>query len=96
MLDFLLQKNEYLLSNHTTTSHLTISLSVHIHLFLRDVHQNNLADYLIPVPEVKVQQEIANIYNSYTLRKEINEQMKRQIKDLCPILIKGSVEEASA
>lgn len=60
------------------------------------LNYNNLADYLIPIPETTVQQEIANIYNAYTLRREINEQMKRQIKDLCPILIKGSVEEASA
>ena len=57
------------------------------------VSYNNLADYRIPVPDIKVQQEIANIYNSYTLRREINEQMKRQIKDICPILIKGSMEE---
>ena len=27
-------------------------------------------------------------------RKEINEKLKNQIKDLCPILIKGSIEEA--
>lgn len=60
------------------------------------LNYNNLADYLIPVPDIKVQQEIANIYNAYTLRREINEQMKRQIKELCPILIRGSVEEASA
>ncbi len=57
------------------------------------LNYNNLADYRIPVPDIKVQQEIANIYNSYTLRREINEQMKRQIKDICPILIKGSMEE---
>lgn len=57
---------------------------------------NNLADYLIPVPEINVQQEIANIYNAYALRREINEQLKRQIKDMCPVLIKGSIEEASA
>ena len=59
------------------------------------LNYNNLADYLIPVPDIKIQQEIANIYNAYTLRREINEQMKRQIKELCPILIRGSVEEAS-
>lgn len=57
---------------------------------------NNLADYLIPVPDIKVQQEIVNIYNTYALRREINEQLKRQIKDMCPVLIKGSIEEASA
>ena len=60
------------------------------------LNYNNLADYLIPIPEITVQQEIANIYNAYTLRREINEQLKTQIKDICPILIKGSIEEASA
>ena len=48
----------------------------------------------IPVPEIKIQQYIVNIYIAYQLRKEINEQMKTQIKDICPILIKGSFEEA--
>lgn len=57
---------------------------------------SNLADYLIPVPEIKIQREIANIYNAYTLRKEINEQLKLQIKEICPVLIRGSIDEASA
>lgn len=48
----------------------------------------------IPIPDVKVQQYIVNIYIAYQLRKEINEQLKAQIKDICPILIKGSFEEA--
>ncbi len=54
----------------------------------------NIADYLIPVPSMQIQESIANIYNVYTKRKEINEQLKEQIKDLCPILIKGSIEES--
>lgn len=49
----------------------------------------------IPMPDTAKQQAIANIYIAYMLRKEINEQLKAQIKDICPILIKGSVEEAS-
>lgn len=49
----------------------------------------------IPVPDIKVQQYIVNIYTVYQLRREINEQLKAQIKDLCPILIKGSLEEAT-
>jgi type I restriction enzyme S subunit len=48
----------------------------------------------IPVPEIKIQQYIVNIYIAYQLRKEINEQLKAQIRDICPILIKGSFEEA--
>lgn len=52
-------------------------------------------DIEIPVPDIQVQQYIADIYIVYQLRREINEQLKKQIKDICPILIKGSVEEVS-
>lgn len=51
-------------------------------------------DIEIPVPDIQVQQYIANVYIVYQLRREINEQLKKQIRDICPILIKGSVEEA--
>ena len=47
----------------------------------------------IPIPDIKIQQYIVNIYTAYQLRKEINEQMKIQIKDICPVLVKGAVEE---
>ena len=50
----------------------------------------------IPVPDLKVQKSIVEIYQAYNSRKEINEKLKTQIKDLCPILIKGSIEEAQA
>ena len=50
----------------------------------------------IPLPDTAKQQAIANIYIAYMLRREINEQLKVQIKDICPILIKGSIEESSA
>ena len=48
----------------------------------------------IPVPDIKVQKSIVEIYNAYNKRREINERLKTQIKDICPILIKGSIEEA--
>lgn len=55
---------------------------------------DNLANYKIPVPSIDVQKSISNIYKVYKERKEINEKLKSQIKNLCPILIKGSIEEA--
>ena len=55
----------------------------------------NLAGYEIPVPKYEVQKSIVNIYNVYNQRKEINEQLKEQIKNICPILIKGSLEESN-
>lgn len=48
----------------------------------------------IPIPDLKVQQAIVEIYNAYKVRQNVNETLKSQIKDICPILIKGSIEEA--
>lgn len=47
----------------------------------------------IPIPDINVQKSIVNIYGVYIERKRINEQLKAQIKNICPILIKGSLEE---
>lgn len=47
----------------------------------------------IPIPDIKIQKAIAEIYAVYTSRKRINDQLKAQIKDICPILIRGSLEE---
>lgn len=55
---------------------------------------SEMCDVQIPIPDIKMQQYIVNIYTAYLLRKEINEQLKTQVKDVCPILIKGSLEEA--
>ncbi len=57
---------------------------------------SDLIEVKIPIPKIGVQKSIVNIYNAYLTRREINEKMKAQIKDICPILIKGSLEEASA
>lgn len=55
---------------------------------------NDLIDVEIPIPSIEIQQSIVNIYKVYLQRKEINERLKEQIKSICPILIKGSLEEA--
>ena len=49
----------------------------------------------IPIPDIGVQKAIAEIYSAYIERKAINERLKTQIKDICPILIKGSLEETT-
>lgn len=56
---------------------------------------NGMLDVTIPLPSLQVQQSIVNLYKAYTLRSEINERLKSQLKDICPVLIKGSIEEAS-
>ena len=54
---------------------------------------SEMCNVSVPIPDISTQQSIVNIYNQYIARKEINEKLKAQIKDLCPILIKGSLEE---
>lgn len=58
------------------------------------LNYDNLANYQIPVPEMSIQESIASIYRTYIQRKAINEKLKSQIKNICPILIKGSLKEA--
>ena len=48
----------------------------------------------IPIPDVSIQKSITDIFACYIERKRINEKLKAQIKDICPILIKGSIAEA--
>lgn len=57
---------------------------------------SEMQEVKIPIPDIKIQQDIVNIYKTYILRKEINEKLKEQIKNICPILIKGSIEEAKS
>ena len=53
---------------------------------------DDMKEVRMPLPPIYVQKAIVGIYEAYTIRKEINEKLKAQIKDICPILIKGSLE----
>lgn len=63
----------------------------------RDVLQwDVLGEIEIPIPDLHIQQSIVDIYNAYITRTQINERLKQQIKDICPILIAGAIKEANA
>ncbi|RSK01164.1 Type I restriction modification DNA specificity domain protein [Streptococcus gordonii] len=55
-----------------------------------------MREFEIPIPDIHIQQSIVDIYNAYITRKDINERLKQQIKDICPILIAGATKEANA
>lgn len=55
---------------------------------------SDLIEVEIPIPDIEIQKSIANVYSVYVKRKEINEQLKAKIKDICPVLIRGSLEES--
>ncbi|MGM9581917.1 MAG: restriction endonuclease subunit S [Anaerovibrio sp.] len=54
---------------------------------------NDMKDVKIPIPDIEIQKSIANLYEVYIERRQINEKLKAQIKNICPILIKGSIED---
>lgn len=49
----------------------------------------------LPIPKANNEEQeiISNLYETLKLRNFINEKLKAQIKAICPILIKGSIEE---
>ncbi len=56
---------------------------------------DRLYEINVPVPDPEIQRSIVKMYSAYVTRRNINEQLKRQIKDICPILIKGSLMEGN-
>lgn len=52
---------------------------------------NRFYETQLPIPDEKKQKAIVDIFNVYTDRRNINEQLKTQIKEICPILIRGSL-----
>lgn len=54
---------------------------------------DDLIKVQIPIADMEVQRSIVDIYTVYKERKAINEKLKAQIKAICPILIKGSLED---
>lgn len=60
----------------------------------RDIFSfEDMREISIPIPNIETQQAIVNIFTVYQKRSEINDQLKAQIKDICPILIRGSLED---
>lgn len=55
----------------------------------------DMLDLRIPLPPIEVQRSIANVYLAYVERRRIAEELKRMTHEICPVLIKGAIEEAS-
>lgn len=53
---------------------------------------DDMNEVAIPIPDISVQHEIVNIHKCYIERQRIATQLKEQLNNLCPILIKGSLE----
>lgn len=53
----------------------------------------DMCNVKLPIPDIKVQEAIVTMYYVLEKRKQINERLKNTIKPLCPVLMKGVVEE---
>lgn len=53
----------------------------------------DMNDVAIPIPDISVQREIVNIHKCYIERQRIAEALKEQLKNICPVLIRGSLTE---
>lgn len=54
---------------------------------------NMLSELEIPIPKLSIQRSVVSIYKAYQQRKKINESLKKKINNICPILIKGSINK---
>lgn len=55
----------------------------------------DMCEVQLPIPDIEVQQSIVTIYHVLESRKKINQDLKNIITPLCPVLLKGVVDELS-
>lgn len=54
----------------------------------------DMCNVKLPIPSTEKQEAIVTIYHTLEARKKINMQLKENIKPLCPVLMKGVVENS--
>ena len=52
---------------------------------------DDMNDVAIPIPDISIQREIVNIHKCYIERQRIAEALKELLKNICPVLIRGSL-----
>ncbi len=55
-----------------------------------------MQEFQIPIPPIEIQNSIVEVFNVYNERKEYVNRLKNIIKDICPILVRGALEESKA
>ncbi|MBR4313447.1 MAG: restriction endonuclease subunit S [Lachnospiraceae bacterium] len=54
---------------------------------------DNMKTINIPIPDIQIQNDIAKIYNNYRRRLGFVKKIRNYVNDICPILIKGAIDE---
>lgn len=58
------------------------------------MEKNRFYEISIPIPPLEEQAALVELFSVLSMRRELSEKLKNQIQNICPILIKGSIEEA--
>ncbi len=54
---------------------------------------DDMCNVKLPIPDIEVQKSIVTIYHVLETRKRLNNELKKKLNELCPILMKGVIEE---
>lgn len=57
-------------------------------------NRDEMCHVRIPISDIATQQYVMAFNRSWRTRQRVNEQLKERLKSICPILVKGSIEEA--
>ena len=52
---------------------------------------SEMCNVKIPLPDIKIQKSIADIYSCYIERKRIAEELREELKNICPLLLRGAL-----
>ncbi|MDY5148002.1 type I restriction endonuclease subunit S [Actinotignum sanguinis] len=59
------------------------------------MEKSRFNEICVPVPDLELQRSLIEISRALIDRRAINDRLKAQIKAICPVLIKGSLEEGA-
>jgi len=57
---------------------------------------SDMCNVKLPIPPLEVQESIVAIHHTLETRKRLNTELKEQLQNLCPVLMRGVVEELTA
>jgi type I restriction enzyme S subunit len=55
----------------------------------------DMCNVRLPIPDLQVQEAIVTMYRTLESRKKINKKLKMSVKPLCPVLMRGVIENAN-
>ena len=59
------------------------------------INFDDFSSISVPVQSKQIQSLISSIYRLYASRRKISEELKKVISNICPVLVRGAIKEAS-